>query len=87
MLCSVLIAAEDDDECPIHLPAHNQTGNHDADVEPSVGTTQYAVTVKDGTADADKWEASPNPAEAGQTVTVTYSGKKKVKSVKAKKKE
>jgi len=46
----------------------------------------YTVTVKDGTEDADKWTANPNPAEAGQTVTVTYSGTKKVKSVKAKKK-
>ena len=53
----------------------------------TAGTTQYAVTVKDGTADADKWTASPNPAEAGETVTVTYSGKKKVKTVTVTKKE
>ena len=180
LLRSVIIAAENDDTRPIYLPAHNQTGNHDADEEPTVipvtgvtlsqteaaltvggetltltatvapdngtnrmvtwttsdaavatvtdtgvvtavgagtatitvtatngtaddtsddktatctvtvstaGTTQYAVTVKDGTADADKWTASPNPAEAGETVTVTYSGKKKVKTVTVTKKE
>lgn len=52
----------------------------------TVSPAKYAVTVKDGTEDADKWTASPNPAEKGQTVTVTYSGSKKVKSVKAKKK-
>ena len=48
--------------------------------------TTYTVTVKDGTEDAAKWTADPNPATAGQTVTVTYSGTKKVKSVKAVKK-
>ena len=48
--------------------------------------TTYTVTVKDGTEDAAKWSAAPNPAQAGQTVTVTYSGTKKVKSVKAVKK-
>ena len=48
--------------------------------------TTYTVTVKDGTEDAAKWSADPNPAAAGQTVTVTYSGTKKVKSVKAVKK-
>ena len=48
--------------------------------------TTYSVTVKDGTVDADKWTATPNPATAGQTVTVKYTGTKKVKSVKAVKK-
>ena len=48
--------------------------------------TTYTVTVKDGTEDAAKWSAAPNPAQAGQTVTVTYSGTNKVKSVKAVKK-
>ena len=52
----------------------------------TVSPAKYAVTVKDGTEDAANWTASPNPAEKGQTVTVTYSGSKKVKSVKAKKK-
>ena len=50
----------------------------------AVAQTTYTVTVKDGTEDADKWTADPNPATAGQTVT--YSGSKKVKSVKAVKK-
>ena len=48
--------------------------------------TTYSVTVKDGTADAEKWTATPNPATAGQTVNVKYNGTKKVKSVKAVKK-
>lgn len=43
----------------------------------------YTVSLKDGTEDADKWTISPNPAEEGETVTVTYSGERKVKSVKA----
>lgn len=46
----------------------------------------YNVSLKVGTEDAANWAISPNPAEAGQAVTATYSGKKKVKSVKAVKK-
>ena len=46
----------------------------------------YNVTVKEGTEDAANWSATPNPAEAGQTVTIKYNGTKKVKSVKAVKK-
>ena len=51
----------------------------------AVAQTTYTVTVMDGTEGAAKWLADPNPATAGQTVTVTYNGTKKVKSVKAKK--
>lgn len=50
----------------------------------AMAQTTYPVTVKSGTEDAEKWTATPNPAAAGQTVTVTYTGSKKVKSVKAK---
>ena len=46
----------------------------------------YKITVAEGTEDFDKWTISPNPAEEGATVTATYSGEKKVKSVKAVKK-
>ncbi len=48
--------------------------------------TKYNLTLAEGTEDADKWTISPNPAEEGATVTVTYSGERKVKSVKAVKK-
>ncbi len=47
----------------------------------------YKITVAEGTEDADKWTISPAKAAEGATVTVTYSGEKKVKSVKAVKKE
>ena len=46
----------------------------------------YTVTVKEGTEDAANWTISPATAEEGQTVTITYNGTKKVKSVKAVKK-
>ena len=46
----------------------------------------YNVTVQEGVEEADKWSATPNPAEGGQTVTIKYNGTKKVKSVKAVKK-
>ena len=58
--------------------------------------TGYSVTMAEGTEEADKWtvkvgegEAQAFPVEGldgGETVTVTYSGEKKVKSVKAVKK-
>lgn len=43
----------------------------------------YAVTLADGTDDAGNWTISPSFAKEGQTVTVTYTGKKKIKSIKA----
>ena len=49
--------------------------------EPVAGT--YTVSLKDGVKDADKWTITPNPAEEGQTVTLTYTGRLKVKGVKA----
>ena len=48
--------------------------------------TTYTVTVKEGTEDAAKWSATPNPAGEGQSVTVKYDGTKKVKRVTAVKK-
>jgi hypothetical protein len=42
------------------------------------------VTVKQGVEEADKWTANPNEATEGQTVTVTYDGTLKVKSLQAK---
>ena len=47
---------------------------------------KYKITVAEGTEDAGKWTISPNPAPEGSPVTATYSGDKKVKSVKAVKK-
>ncbi len=47
----------------------------------------YAVTFADDLAEPDKWTASPNTGVTkGQTVTVTYTGTKKVLGVKAEKK-
>ena len=51
----------------------------------------YTVTLKEGTEDATSWTIAPAEATttgvaAGTTVTATYNGKKKVKSVKAVKK-
>jgi len=46
----------------------------------------YKITVAEGTEDAENWSV-PKEAAEGSPVTVTYSGEKKVKSVKAVKKE
>ena len=47
----------------------------------------YAVTFAEGTEESDKWTASPaTDVKKGQTVTVTYTGTKKVIGVKAEKK-
>ena len=57
----------------------------------TVAEPTYTVTVKEGTEDATSWTIAPAEATtagvaAGTTVTATYSGTKKVKSVKAVKK-
>ena len=44
---------------------------------------KHTVSLKDGVKDADKWTISPNPAEEGQTVTLQYTGRLKVKGVTA----
>ena len=47
----------------------------------------YAVTFAEGTPETDKWKADPNAGVTkGKTVTVTYTGTKKVIGVKAEKK-
>ena len=46
----------------------------------------YAVSLKAGTADATNWTIAPTSADEGATVTLTYAGTKKVKSVKVVKK-
>ena len=52
----------------------------------TIAEPTFNVTLQEGTEDADKWDISPAEATKGSTVTVTYSGDKKVKSVKAVKK-
>ena len=51
----------------------------------AVAQTTHKVSMKEGTEDAEKWTITPNPATAGTQVKATYSGTKRVKSVKAKK--
>ena len=52
-----------------------------------VPASTYSVTLAEGTEDADKWTIEPNTGlKGGETVTATYSGDRKVKSVKAVKK-
>ena len=71
---------------------HGTDGSHDQDfyvyaieliAAPAAAT--YTVTLAEGTEDATKWTV-PTEAAEGTTVTATYSGEKKVKSVKAVKK-
>ena len=50
---------------------------------------EYEITFSEGTnpdPENPEWTATPNPAKTKQTVTVTYSGSKKVIGVKAEKK-
>jgi len=52
-------------------------------------TIPYTVTLAEGTEDADKWTIEPKMGLTGdgtETVTITYNGSKRVKSVKAVKK-
>ncbi len=48
--------------------------------------TNYNVTMAEGTEDSENWSITPATAEEGQAITITYSGTKKVKSIKAVKK-
>ena len=50
---------------------------------PAPAATTYSVTLAEGTEDEGNWTISPAEAAEGAKVTVTYSGEKKVKSVKA----
>jgi hypothetical protein len=50
------------------------------------GPTTYKVTMKDGVKDADKWTIEPTEAKPGTEIKATYSGNRRVKSVKAVKK-
>lgn len=52
----------------------------------TVAEPTYTVTVKEGTEDAANWTITPTSAKVGDTVTIKYNGTKKVKSVKAVKK-
>ena len=47
---------------------------------------KYKITLAEGTEDGDNWTISPTEAAEGSPVTATYSGDRKVKSVKAVKK-
>ena len=47
----------------------------------AVAQTGYPVVVKHGVEEADNWSANPERAASGQTVTVTYDGTLKVKSL------
>ena len=48
-----------------------------------VVNSPHNVTLKEGTADADKWAITPGSALRGESVVITYSGNKKIKSIKA----
>ena len=52
--------------------------NVELDIEYNV---TYPVTISDGDVDAAKWSATPTEQSVGQTVTLQYTGKKKVKSI------
>ena len=41
----------------------------------------YAVTIDDAGVDASNWQATPAEQRAGQTVTLSYGGKKKIRSI------
>lgn len=50
-----------------------------------IGMSIYTVTLAEGTEDAENWTISPTTTQEGNTVTITYNGTKRLKSVKAEK--
>ena len=69
----------------------SQTMNGVTSIEvygPAAAATGYSVTLAEGTEDFDKWTIEPKTGlSGGETVIATYKGDRKVKSVKAVKKE
>ena len=53
---------------------------------PFVFYLPHAITLKEGTEDAEHWIITPNTASVGDSITVRYTGNKKIKSIKAFKK-
>lgn len=78
---------------PPLLPEHGLTADQGAWGQTTGSEAKYDVKMKDGTTDAENWQAKAGDGALqalpltgvteGQTVTVTYSGRKKVKSLKA----
>ena len=50
-------------------------------VEVTVSAPAYAVTIDDASKDTDNWQATPAEQKAGQTVTLSYGGKKKIRNI------
>ena len=72
---------DDDGKVTITMPDDNLT------LTAEFAENTYTVEFAEGIDDADKWSAEPNTGlTKGETVTVTYSGSKKVIGVKAEKK-
>jgi hypothetical protein len=53
---------------------------------PFVFSPLHPITLKEGTEDAEHWIITPNTASVGDSITVRYTGNKKIKSIKAFKK-
>ena len=66
-----------------YVDLSTSNGEDNGDAVYTQTQTTYTLTVKDGTEDAVRWSADPNPAGEGQSVTIKYNGKKKVKIVTA----
>ncbi len=74
-----------DPEREITMPADGS----DLSLTATFAENEYDITFSEGTnpdPENPEWTATPNPAKTKQTVTVTYSGSKKVFGVKAEKK-
>ena len=72
-------------EREISMPADGS----DLSLSATFAENEYDITFSEGTnpdPENPEWTATPNPAKTKQTVTVTYSGSKKVIGVKAEKK-
>ena len=87
----------DDNDSESRNYSGSRTKNMFAEVTVAAPATKYDLTLADGTEDAANWQGKAGEGkyqelpltglEAGTAVTVKYNGTKKVKSVKAKKKQ
>ena len=60
---------------------HSDSEPQSIEVTVAEAPARLAVTIDDAGKDTDNWQATPAEQQAGQTVTLKYNGKKKVKSI------
>ena len=71
------------EDCDVVVYNTNSCHIYTIKVKAPAGDTKYTVKMAENTVDKDNWTISPTEAAEGETVTLQYNGRLKVKGVKA----